>query len=318
MNAVVNIVLPIFGVVLAGYLAGRFRLLGLGSSEALNGFVYYFALPALLFLGMARTPIRDAINLPFIAAVLGGELVVFALVVVVGRLAFPGRAADRAVAVLAAIFANTGYMGIPLFLTAFGPAGTLPAVIATVVNSAVIIGGAVVAIELDLSTRGGLRGALADASFALVVNPLVIAPVAGIVWGASGLGIPPWLGTFGDLLGAAAGPCALFAIGLFLASRPLHEVLGGRKSLEVGWLVAVKLLVHPAATWALALAFGLRGFWAAAAALITALPTGSLVFVIASRYAIQVELASTVILVSTVVSVVTLAAIMVLIGPLTP
>jgi predicted permease len=318
MTAIVNIVLPIFGVILAGFVAGRARLLGLASSEALNGFVYYFPLPALLFLSMARTPIADVLNLPFIAAVLCGEFVVLALVAIVGRLLFPNRLAAQAVAALAAIFANTGYMGIPFFLTAFGPAGTLPAVIATVVNSAVIIGLGVVMIELDISTRFGFSGALRDAFKALVVNPLVLAPLAGIAWGALGIPIPPWLATFGDLLGAAAGPCALFAIGLFLASRPLADMIAGRRTAEIGWLVAVKLIVHPLVTWMLALALGLTGFWAAAAALITALPTGSLAFVVASRYGVQIELASAVILVSTVVSVMTLTILMLALGPVQP
>jgi malonate transporter and related proteins len=318
MNALVNIVLPIFGVIAAGFVAGRGRLLGLASSEALNGFVYYFALPALLFLSMARTHVADIVNVPFIAAILCGEFVVFALVAIVGRRVFASRPAAQAVAALAGIFANTGYMGIPFFFTAFGAAGTLPAVIATVVTSAVIIGAAVVIIELDLSTRGGFSGAFADALKALIVNPLVLAPLAGIGWGASGIGIPVWLATFGDLLGAAAGPCALFAIGLFLASRPLADMLGGRRTAEIAWLVAVKLIVHPLVTWGLALAFGLSGFWAGAAALITALPTGSLAFVVATRYGVQVELASAVILVSTGISVATLTILLLLLGPIAP
>lgn len=317
MDAVVNVVLPIFGVIAAGFVAGRSRLLGVDSSQALNGFAYYFALPALLFLGMARAPIRDVVNLPFIGAVVGGELVCFALVALVGRLAFPARPAERTVAVLAAIFANTGYMGIPLFLTAFGPAGTLPAVIANVITTVGIIGCAVVAIELDLSAGAGFAHATRDAAVALF-NPLVISTLSGVAWAALGIGIPTALGRFGDLLAASAGPCALFAIGLFIASQPPGTMLGGERSREVLWLVAVKLVIHPLATWALALGFGLRGFWAAAAALITALPTGSLAFVVASRYGVQVQLASTVILLTTVISVVSVAVILVLIGPLAP
>jgi predicted permease len=315
MSAVVNVVLPIFGVILAGFVAGRGRLLGQASSEALNGFVYYFALPALLFLSMARTPIAAILNGPYVAAVLGGELVVAVLVAAVGRWAFPDRPAGQAVAALAAIFANTGYMGIPLFLTAFGPDGTLPALLATVVNSAVVIGAAIVIVELDLSTRGGLGGAVKDAIAALIVNPLVLAPLAGIAWGAAGVPLPAWLATFGDLLGAAAGPCALFAIGLFLASRPLADLVAGHNAPQIAWLVAVKLFAHPLATWVLARALGVDAAWSAAAALITALPTGSLAFVVASRYGVRVELASAVILVSTGLSVVTVAIVLAMIGP---
>ena len=57
MAAIVDVVLPVFAIMLAGYLAGRFRLLGDASSEALNGFVYYGAIPALFFVSMAQAPL---------------------------------------------------------------------------------------------------------------------------------------------------------------------------------------------------------------------------------------------------------------------
>ena len=77
MRAIVDVVLPVFGLILAGVLAGRFRILGQESSEALNRFVYWFALPPLLFLGMARAPVHEVANLPFLGAYLGGVAAAF-------------------------------------------------------------------------------------------------------------------------------------------------------------------------------------------------------------------------------------------------
>jgi predicted permease len=318
MQAVFNVVLPVFGIILAGYLAGRWRMLGQESSEALNRFVYYFALPALLFLGMARVPAAQVLNLPFIATFLGGVAIVSALAFAVGPFAFPGRVALQTMGGLSSVFANTGYMGIPLFLTAFGPEGTLPAVIATVLNSALVIGGSVVLIELDLGQGSGLRNALGDVAGALVRNPLVTAPLGGLAWGALGLPLPTPLVTFGELLGASAGPCALFAIGLFLATRSLTALIGGRRAVEVGWLTFLKLVLQPLVTWWLAGVFGLDPFWTAAAVILAALPTGALVFVLASKYGLYLERASAIILGSTVVSVVTLSLVMVLLQPTGP
>ena len=318
MQAVFNVVLPVFGLILVGYLAGRFKLLGLESSEALNRFVYFFALPALLFVGMARVPVAKVLNLPFLAAFLGGIAIVFVVALVVARLAFPGRMAARTLNGLSAVFANTGYMGIPLFLTAFGPEGALPAVIATVTLGAIVMAVGVIMIELDLSEGGGLGKALADVVRGVALNPLLIAPVAGLAWSAAGLGLPAPVATFCDLLGAAAGPSALFAIGLFLATRSLAALMGGRRAVEVAWLVALKLVGQPLATWWLARFLGLDPFWTASAVILAALPTGALVFVLASQYGVYVERASAVILASTVVSVVTLSAIMVALQPVGP
>lgn len=318
MNAVINVVFPVFGIILAGYLAGRHRILGQESSEALNRFVYFFALPALLFLGMARVPIAQVFNAPFIATFMGGVVIVYAIALVVARLAFPDRLAVQGIGALSAIFSNSGYMGIPLFLTAFGAEGTLPAVITTMLYGAVVIGASVALIELSLSRGHELGKALADVVSALIRNPLIIAPVLGLLWGALGIPLPAPLVTFAQLLGASAGPCALFAIGLFLASQSIRALVGGRRAVEVVWLMALKLVIHPLVTWWLAGIFGLDPFWTASAVILAALPTGTLVFVLATQYGIYIERASAIILASTVVSVVTLSAVMVTFGSVRP
>lgn len=318
MNAVINVVFPVFGIILAGYFAGRYRILGQESSEALNRFVYFFALPTLLFLGMARVPLAQVFNMPFIATFMGGVVIVYAIAIIVARFVFPDRLAVQGMGALSATFSNSGYMGIPLFLTAFGAEGTLPAVIATMLNGAVVIGASVALIELSLGQAHGLGKALADVAKALIRNPLIIAPVTGLLWGALGVKLPESVATFAQLLGASAGPCALFAIGLFLASQSIRALMGGRRAVEVAWLMALKLVIHPLATWWLAGVFGLDPFWTASAIILAALPTGTLVFVLASQYGIYIERASAIILASTVVSIVTLSAVMVTFGSVRP
>ncbi|HEX2113485.1 MAG TPA: AEC family transporter [Alphaproteobacteria bacterium] len=318
MQAVVDVVLPVFGLILVGYLAGRLKLLGQESSEALNRFVYFFALPALLFIGMARVSAQDVLNLPFLAAFLGGIVIVFAIALVVARFAFPGTGAGMMLGALSSVFANTGYMGIPLFLTAFGPQGALPAVIAAVAMAALVMAGGVIMIELALSAGSGIGKALVNVGRAVALNPLVIGSVLGFVWSAAGLPVPKPVATFADLLGAAAGPAALFAIGLFLASQSLNALMGGRRAIEVVWLLVLKLLVQPLATWWIAVAMDLDPFWSASAVILSGLPTGALIFVLAQQYGVYLQRASAVILASTVVSVVTLSAIMVLLNPVAP
>jgi malonate transporter len=67
MNALLNVSLPVFGVIFCGFLSARLRILGRQSTEALNSFVYYFALPALLFIFVARAPVERIFYAPFLA-----------------------------------------------------------------------------------------------------------------------------------------------------------------------------------------------------------------------------------------------------------
>ncbi|MBX6370398.1 MAG: AEC family transporter [Rhodospirillales bacterium] len=310
MAPIFNVALPVFGLILAGYLSGRMGWLGSESSTALNRFVYWMALPALLFVGMAKVPVREVLNWPFLAAFGGGTTFAFALAFAVNRAAFPSRLAEQTLRSLSTAFANVGYMGVPLYLAAFGPERTLPALIATVFVSAIAVAGAVALIELDLASGNGKPRILRDIGLALLKNPLVVMPLAGLALSAAGARLPLPIETFCSLLGAAAGPCALFAIGLFLVGKPL---VGNWT--ELGWISLMKLVVQPAATWVLAVpVLQLEPFWAGSAVLLSALPTGALVFTLAQNYEVWPGGASTAILVTTVLSVVTVSAILVLSG----
>lgn len=310
MGAIVNVILPVFGIMLTGYLAGRFRLLGDASSEALNGFVYYVSLPALFFVSLARVPVGEVFNGPFLAAFGGGLVGTFGIAMLIGTFVFPNRLAALGLHSLCAVFSNTGYLGIPLLLVTFGDAGKLPGIISTVIMGTVVMGTGVVLIETDLSQgRGPLRIA-ASVGKGVAKSPLILSAGAGLLISALGVSLPAPLAIFSDILGAAASPCALFAIGLFLAGQSLTTGVT-----EIGWLVALKLILQPAITWWLA--FGVMSMdptWAAAAVVQAALPTGALIFVLAHQYGIFVQRATATIMVSTVVSVVTLSLLFAALG----
>ena len=303
-------VLPVFAIILAGYLAARHGLLGAASSEALNAFVYAVALPPLMFLSMAQVSLDEILNWPFIAAYSAGMLITFLLAVAVARVFFPNRLAALSLHGYGAIFGNSGYMGIPLFLAAFGPEGALPAAIVTVLQTALVTAVVILLVELDMQAEAGPAHALADAAAGLVKNPLVMAPLAGILVSAFEIPIPRPLETFFSILGDAAGPCALFALGLFLYGKPLKAGIA-----EVGWMTACKLAVQPLATWVIAVpVMGLPPFWAHSAVILAALPTGATVFVVAQRYGVYVQRSSALILISTVLSVASLSVLFLALG----
>ena len=306
MSAVINVAIPVFAIMLAGYLAGRFRILGESSSEALNAFVYWFALPPVLFLSMASVPVGEIFNWPFIWTLLGGMAIVAIPSLILARTVFRNSLSGVTLHGLTGVFANTGYMGIPLFLAAFGPDGALPAVIATAVNNAVLLGLTILLIEMDGGEGPSPLRLFGNAVFAVVRGPLFIAPLAGILWSVAGLGLPDPAGNFFSLMGAAAAPCALFAMGLFMVGKPIASGAS-----EVGWMVFVKLIGQPLVTWWLAVAvFDLDFELTRGVVLIAALPTGALAFVVAQKYGIFVQRCSAAILVSTVLSVVTVSALL--------
>ena len=306
MTAIIDVILPVFAIMLAGVAAARFRLFPDGASEVLSLFVYYAAGPALIVVSLSRTPVGDFFNWAFLGALGGGMAVILGLSLLIAGRFFPGSLADLGLHGMSSMYSSTGYIGIPLLLIAFGDAAIVPAIIGAVITGAIFLPIAIVLAEVD---QGGHRAnRLLRSLFGAAISPFVVSTAAGLGISALGLVLPVAAATFFDILGGAFGPSALFAAGLFIGSRRIRAAAP-----EVSWLVFVKLVLQPLITWWLAYqVFGLSGIWAAAAVIHSALPTGVPVFVVAQRYKTHVERSSAVVVVSTGLSVATLSVLLVL------
>lgn len=304
MEPIFNVVLPVFAIILSGYACGRLGVLGPASSEALNKFVYFVALPVLLFYSMARVDPTEIFNWPYLGAFAGGSIITTVIGLIVARTVFRTRLADQAMYGMVSIFGNTGYMGIPLSIVAFGEAGALPAIVATVFQSIIMIPLFAVMIEADLRGEKGLKAAW-GVTKSLGRNPLMVSSLAGILWSFTGLDLPTSIETFCSILSGAAGPSALFAIGLFMVGKPLLHGFA-----EVSSVSFIKLLIHPLITWVLfAYVFEVDPLWQAIGILMSALPAGALCFVVAQNYNVYVQRTSAAILLSTLAAVITLSVL---------
>ena len=309
MEPIFNVVLPVFAIILCGYACGRLGVLGEASSEALNKFVYNVALPVLLFYSMARVEPAEIFQWSFIAVVAIGNGIIMLLAMTISKVVYGNRLGETALFGMLSTFGNTGFMGIPLAIVAFGEAAALPAIIATVFQSSVLLAIVATLIEIDQRSAEKFDGAdgsvVADVAAAICRNPLVLASVAGIAWSLGGLSLPAPVETFCQILSPAAGPSALFAIGLFLVGKPLRRGLG-----ETSVMIALKLVISPLLTWWLVTrVFDLPALWAAVALLMSALPAAANCFVLAQNYGVYVQRTSAMILLSTVVAVFTVSVV---------
>ena len=305
-----DIVLPVFAIVASGYYCGKRSLLGPESSKALNAFVYWVALPALLFGAMANVDLSKVYNLSFIAAFAGASVATWVIASMLGRFLFRLNGAEAALHGLNGAYPNTGYMGIPLAIAAFGEEAALPAIIATVI-SVLSVALAIVPIELSKQQRSDLVQVFRRVLSALLRNPMIVAPCAGLAWAWTGFDMPVSATTYLDILGAAAGPCALFSIGLSLVGRSLKE-----SGMEIASMTIAKLAVQPLLTaFAILVLFPTDPLWTNVAILFAALPIGSGPFVLAQAHGVYVGRTSTVMLVTTVLSFATISLYFTILPP---
>ena len=304
MPATLTIVLPIFALIFAGWLTRRIGVLGPHATTELNRFVVYLALPALLFDIIAHASWTDLWQPGFVAAFGIGSAAIFGLTILI-RLRRPRHLADATIDALNAGYANTGFVGFPLALMALGRDAMGPTLVATILTVCVLFAIAIVLIEIGLQTERQPLRLVLKVGRSLIRNPLLVAPVLGALVPLAGVRLPVPLESFLKLLGGAASPCALVALGLFIASK--RESSTGNVG-SAAMLVGLKLVGQPVLTWVLATAvFRLSPLLTHAAVLLAALPTGTGPFMLAEFYRREADVTSRVVLVSTVVSVVTIS-----------
>lgn len=280
-------------------------MLGPGSTGALNQFVVYLALPAVLFQAMAHINPGDLLHPGLLAAFGGGIAVPFVLSMLISR-ARRTSLGSSAVQALSATYCNVGYMGIPLCRMAFGEASLVPGVITMVITACAQFGVAVALLEMDRPGQQGFGRILWRVIRALGRNPLLISPAAGLALAILGIELPLVVDRFLTLLGAAATPCALVATGLMLweTNERFQPALVAR-------LVVLKLLVQPAIAWVVAFHLvAMPPVWAETAVIMSALPTGAGAFILAKLYGKEPASTSGTVLVSTILSFGTLSVLL--------
>ncbi len=294
--------LPFFVIIGLGYWAGRTRFFTEEATAYLTKFVFFFALSAMLFRFAATLPFAEIFNGRLIIGYLIGTLAVYALASLVAWI----RGLDiptAAVEAQCAAIGNVGFLGLPMLAmllseAAIGPVMLILAVDLVVFSSLIVI-----------LINGGRDGKLAVKTLRLIgvgllKNPMIVSISAGLIWSALQIPVPGPMNDFLTILGGAATPGALFAIGASLAGKSAERVQ------IAGWLSFCKLIVHPACV-AVALLWlvPVDTFSATVAIAAAALPVAGNVYMLAAHYGVAPHRASAAILLSTAASILTVPLI---------
>ena len=306
MGTILGVAIPFFAVLLCGMAAARLRLLEGQAVLGLNAFVFWFALPALLFHKVATTPFERLSSPGLYIAYEGSVLAVYALVFVAARWGFRLGVPQAAICAFAAAWGNVGYMGVPLLIAAFGEGAALPSVLAVVLDNLVLQSLTILILEASVGTdRGGVRVVLR----AMLRNPLIIAVVAGAVVAFLDVELPRPVAGFLALLGPAAAPGALFALGATLRARTLTADVG-----LIGGITVAKLVVLPLIALGALAVIPVPEDLVVPTILTAALPTAASVFVVAQRYGVLEGAVAGVVFVSHLAGILSLTVLLVLLG----
>ncbi len=276
---IADLILPVFAVILTGWIVGYTGYLSRALSDALIHFSYNIAMPALLIVTIAQEPGRSLINWRFIVAFGGGSLLCFILVFGILSIQVCRSLASRTMYGMTASMTNTGFVALPVLEAIYGPRAVLPAAIATVFVAVVMFPAAVILLEFGQRDTDGSRTAPIVTVKHVVLNPLVLSTLIGMLCSVSGLRMPTPVTAYLSILADALTPCALFAIGLGLSIDGLRANIG-----PAALLSAVKLVIMPLIVYGLSISLRLDPLYTIAAVICGAVPTAKTVYILAGEY----------------------------------
>jgi malonate transporter and related proteins len=298
---VANLVLPVFAVIVTGWLAGWLGYISRSLADGLVHFAYNVAMPALLFVTIAQEPARNLLEWRFLMAFGGGSVLCFALVFLAVRIVWARDLASSTIQGMTAAMTNTGFVALPILHSIYGQPAVLPAAIATVFVASVMFPATVILLESEGRGRHGPSARPVVLVEQIVLNPMVLSTLLGLAWAIAGWPIPAPIAAYLNIFAAALTPCALFAIGLGLSVEGMRSNLAASMA-----LAAVKLVIMPLVVYGLCVALGLSPLYTIAAVVCAGVPTAKTVFIVAGEYKVEEELVTATVSITTLLSVVTL------------
>lgn len=305
MIAIALDVLPIFLMILIGYLIVRLGVMKAEVGDGLSDFVFTIAMPTLLFKTVAVAHVEGSSPWTIWVAYFAGVAVTwtaghYAVTRLFGR--------DARIGVLAGVssaFANNLFIGLPLVQRIVGDSGVVALSILLCAHLPVMMIAGTVLMEQAERRAGGRGGQsflaiLKQVGRNLVRNPLVVGLVLGSLWRTTGLPLTGVVGTVVEQIGDIAGSAALISLGMALMKYGISD---GVKPAIVTSLL--KLFLLPASVYVASHLLGLNDSWTAALVLTSSVPTGINAWLIANRFGVGHGLASSSITITTAVGVVT-------------
>lgn len=305
MFHIVGLIAPLFALIALGYISGRLRKIPVEGLAWLNFFVIYISLPALFFLLLSRTPIEQFYRFDFLTRTTLATFIIFTMCFSIARLFRGENIRVGAIQGFAGAYGNIGYLGPPIAIAAFGPEAAVPVALIFCLDNTMHFIVAPLAMAVGNNQKTSKLRLATNIISRIATHPFILATVAGIVAAGFQYVPPAPIATMLTMLSGAAAPCALFAMGVTAAMRPLKRI-----PIELAYLVPVKLIAHPLLMyWMVSTLTDVPALWLYSAVLLAALPSATNVFVLAQQYDVWVERALSVVVITTALSTITVTAV---------
>ena len=301
-----QLLFPDFSLIVIGYLLCRHTALNRPVWQAVEGLVYYFLFPVLLFQSIVRTPLDLQAASGLMGAGLALGITGIALAYALPHVPLLGRWIDRRdhAASAQVAFRFNSFIGLALAERLLGAQGLQLIAVLIGLSAPPFYVGAVWPM-----TRHAQRGFMGE----IVRNPLIIATASGLVANLLGFSIPEFLAPTVTRIGAASIARGLMAAGAGMQFQSL-----ARGKLLGASVLTIRHLLSPVIAWLLARAFRLGAAETTILLTFAALPTASSCYVLAARMGYNGPYVAGLVTLSTVLGVASLPFALGVLGGFAP
>ncbi|HVK90428.1 MAG TPA: AEC family transporter [Mycoplana sp.] len=303
MTDVAYNVVPIFALILLGWLSVRAGYLKATVGEALGDFVFRVAVPLLLFRTIAEATFEGEAPWRIWIAYFAGVALTWTAGHLAATLVFQRNRRSGVLAGVSSAFANTVFIGLPLVARIVGEDGLVAISILLSVHLPVMMIAGTLLMERAERADGtrpphSLSKLLGRLARSLATNPLVIGLACGALFNLGGFPLVGPAKVVVDQLAAVAAPAALMSIGMAMVQ---YGVRGNIAPAVV--MSTFKLFLLPACVYVACRLVGLDENWTAAMVLTSSVPTGVNAWLLANHFGVGHGLASSTITLTTVAGV---------------
>lgn len=266
---ITKVLFPLFFTIFMGWYAGRKEIVPEEHSRSLVNFIILIATPALLFSFTSAKPIGLFLNLKVIFIIVLGLLLTYIKTYMIYHYKFKKHPKESSQASLISAFPNAAFMGIPIILNLYGEGGVATIIVASLVVFLMITPLTMFLVDYHNQSEGSDLRSTIFQIMKLFKNPILSAPILGIIISALHMQLPEFIISGFKFLGNTAPPISLFTTGLFMAHTRISV------NLEVITLIVIRNIISPLIFLGVMLVSGIKGHLFNEILLVSAMPTAS-------------------------------------------
>lgn len=298
MQALLDVIIPVFLVIGVGYVSVWRGLLTDEAIDALMIFAQQLAIPCLLFRAIWTLDLGENFDFALLSSFYAGSLTGFILGFLAGRFVFERTLEDSVAIGFCCLFANSVLLGLAITERAYGSDALAANYVIVALHSPFCYGLGITAMEIVRARGTPARHVPGKVLRAMFRNNLIIAICLGAVFNLGDIALPAPATEALDMLIRTALPTALFAMGgVLYRYRPQGDAR------VIAFVCVVSLVLHPSITWTLGQLQGLSQSALRSAVLTAAMAPGINAYVFANMYGCAKRVAASSVLIATGASI---------------